>query len=224
LAGTRFHSSNGENTKLESSKLLFEKRVSELLEELEIPKEEAQYFGECPPIRSLRFCDKSLDLYTAFNNEIEKELGIGGIYHPVKAFAAKIAEQSLRIAGVFTLFEDSDAETIEEEIYEKSVGLSRWYLQEVVKISRNDMVEDITRHHQEVLNILKSRYLREKGGLTIRDIIHRCVTKPIRNKKRVLSILENLEKMDKVHYVQGRWKYAGNEARLPKNTISKEVQ
>ena len=82
---------------------------------------------------------------------------MGVIYQPIKAFAAKIAEQSLRISGVFTLFENSCAEFIDEEAYEKGVTISRWYLQEVVNISKNDVVEDVSRHQQEVLNILKSR-------------------------------------------------------------------
>ena len=210
LAGTRIHSLGEKNTVLENFKSVFDKRVFELLEELDLPKERAQFYGECPPMRKLILSDKSLEMYIDFCNEVERELGVGGIYHPIKAFAAKIAEQSLRIAGVFTLFENSCAEFIDEGMYKKGVTISRWYLQEVVRISKNDVVEEVTRHQQEVLNILKSRAAKGKEGLSIRDIIHRCVTSQIRNAKRVLSILETLEKHNLVLLKEGKWSYSNN--------------
>jgi len=210
LAGTRIHSFEEKNTELESLKSIFDKRVLELLEELDLPKEHAEYYNECPPMRSLSLSERSVKLHLEFCNEVEKELGEGGIYQPVKTFAAKIAEQSLRLAGVFTLFEDSNAECIEEEMYEKGVIISRWYLQEVVRISKNDVFEDTSRHQQEVLNILNSRNAKGKRGLSIRDIIHRCATPQIRNKKRVLAILESLEKAGSVFLNENEWSYNNN--------------
>jgi hypothetical protein len=162
-------------------------------------------------MKSLRLSEESLEVYIEFCNEVERELGVGGIYQPIKAFAAKIAEQSLRISGVFTLFENSCAEFIDEETYEKGVTISRWYLQEVVRISKNDVVEDVSRHQQEVLNILKSRAAKGKEGLSIREIIHRCVTSQIRNTRRILSILETLEKNNLALLKEGKWSYSNNE-------------
>jgi hypothetical protein len=95
-------------------------------------------------------------------------------------------------------------------MYEKGVIISRWYLQEVVRISKNDVFEDASRHQQEVLNILNSRNAKGKRGLSIRDIIHRCATPQIRNKKRVLSILESLEKAGSVFLNENEWSYNNN--------------
>jgi len=210
LAGTRIHSIGEKNTELEYFKFAFDERVFELLEELDLPKERAQFYGECPPMRKLILSDESLEMYIEFCNEVERDLGVGGIYHPIKAFAAKIAEQSLRIAGVFTLFENSCAAVIDQGMYEKGITISRWYLQEVVRISKNGVVEDVSRHQQEVLNILKSRAAKGKKGLSIRDIIHRCVTPQIRNTRRALSILETLEKHNLVFLKEGKWIYSNN--------------
>jgi hypothetical protein len=208
LAGTRIHSFEENNTELESLKSIFDKRVFELLEELDLPKEHAEYYNECPPMRSLSLSDKSLKLHLEFCNEVERELGVGGLYQSVKTFAAKIAEQSLRIAGVFTLFEDSNAECIEEGMYEKSVIISRWYLEEVVRIARNDPFEDVGGYQKEVLNILKSRAAKEKKGLSVREIIHRCSSPQIRKKNRILSILENLEKGNLVSLNGNEWSFS----------------
>ena len=207
LIGKRNYSFNESSSKLDRLKQTFESRVCELLDELgqDLPPPDQPIAVLPTPMKSIPLDKKSLEWYLNFNQEIEKELDIGGIYRPIKAFAAKLAEQSLRIAAVCSLFEDSNTQIITESTYAKAVVLSRWYLNEILNVSNNEDFDSITQHHKEVFNILQSRKNRGLSGLTLKEVIHRCVTKNIRNKNSLLPILESLQRQNMVSFDGKLW-------------------
>ena len=87
------------------------------------------------------------DLRREFANDIEAACRKGGKYHPVKASAAKTAEQAHRIAGILQLLADPEsfktpegalcgpmAREISVDLLESGATLARWYLDEILRI------------------------------------------------------------------------------------------
>ena len=77
-----------------------------------------------------------------FEREIEKELNLGGKYHNMGPFAGKLLAQAIRIAGVLSLFDNIEhiqkqkpsSWSICTEYMQAGIDLSRWYIQEVIKL------------------------------------------------------------------------------------------
>lgn len=207
LLGKRSYSHKENSSGLDRLKQTFEARLSELLDELgQGLTSYDQPIAVLPmKMKGIHLDKASMDRYIAFNNEIEQELDVGGVYRPIKAFAAKIAEQSLRIAAVCSFFEDSNAMIITETTYAKAVVLSRWYINEILNISNYDDFDTIDRSHKDVFNILLSRKNRGLSGLTLKEVTHRCVNKKIRNKRCLLPILESLQQQNMITFDGELW-------------------
>jgi hypothetical protein len=69
-----------------------------------------------------------------FYNLVETQQADDGHYANISGFAGKAAEQASRIAGILSLFEDADAERIDERHMDVAITLMMFYLDEVVRI------------------------------------------------------------------------------------------
>ncbi len=77
-----------------------------------------------------------------FHDDIELNQLKGGKYYDIIPYASKACEQVARIAGVFTLFEDTTANEIRTETIENSINLVNYYLDETLRITQSIIVPD----------------------------------------------------------------------------------
>lgn len=155
---------------------------------------------------------EAIEAYTKFTNAIEKKLGPDGMYHPIKSFASKSAEQSLRIAACLTLFESSDSFEITGKNYERGRVLAQWYLDETLRIHYRFDVDAYEKHKQSVLSLLESRWEKKKTGMSLREIIQNFPDKKLRKKALIFPLLKSLEQRKQVRSDGGVWEVFGQHA------------
>jgi hypothetical protein len=86
-----------------------------------------------PP--KLRLSPAAAEMWRTVHDTIEREMAPGARYATCKPWASKSAEQCLRIAGVLTLTENPDAQTIEAGTIERAAELALWHLNEAVRLA-----------------------------------------------------------------------------------------
>jgi hypothetical protein len=101
--------------------------------------------------RDLPLSDEAFAVWEAFHNEINAAMGASGEYADVRPWASKMPSQTLRIAGVLTLFDDSSAHEIGADTMRRAERLARWYLGEAVRLVDTAKVGDDIRHAEAVL-------------------------------------------------------------------------
>ena len=84
--------------------------------------------------RSLPLDPDAKSLWIEFHNEINRQRGDGFELHLIKAFASKIPDQVLRIAGVLTLVDDLEATTIPLGKVADSIKIADFFLSEQLRI------------------------------------------------------------------------------------------
>lgn len=166
-------------------------------------REYKTYFGkimdilECPlPLASdakdeldplaLTLTTSAKDAWIAFHDEVEAELKDDGLYAPIRGFAAKAAEQALRIAGVLALFEDLRNEVLSAYHVESGIELMQFYLHEALRLFDTGATDPEMVRIQQVLDWLHSR---EEEMVTVSECYQkgpRC----IRNAKSARKALE----------------------------------
>jgi hypothetical protein len=91
--------------------------------------------------RKLRLSPEADIIWSSFSDEIEKEIGPGGKYEQIKAFAGKLAEQAARMAGIITLMEDFDATEISAMTMQNGGRLARYYAGEALRLFNSSLIE-----------------------------------------------------------------------------------
>ena len=81
--------------------------------------------------RTLFLSDDARSLLIEYHDHIERSQSPGADYELVTAYASKSAEQAARIAGVMTLFENIEAETVSAEVIANAIALAQFYLSEI---------------------------------------------------------------------------------------------
>lgn len=160
----------------------FNNRVKYLLEK-----------GSEEQLRELILSPDAHRLNIEYYNEVELESGIGGKYQDIRPFASKTAEQARRISGVITLFEGSSFSEIEECSMKKGIILARWYLNEALRISNDDILDAQEENQNKILGLLK-----QKGNMTFRDVCRHFPNKKNRKKSFIEPLVEKLEKAGKI--------------------------
>ena len=146
----------------------------------------------------IRLSKEALESYREFNDDIERELDLGGMYYPIKNYAAKTGEQSLRIAACLSLFDVPYEFEITKEAYDKGKVLAKWYLDETLRISFHSDVDYLEQKEQHILDLLSSCWERKQEGLTLRQITHNFPIKKMRKKDELLPILNRLAETNKI--------------------------
>ena len=86
-----------------------------------------------PP--ALRLTPEAFAVWRNVHDTIETAIAPGGRFATVKPWASKTPEQCLRIAGVLTLVENSEARSIEATTVERAAELALWHLDEAVRLA-----------------------------------------------------------------------------------------
>jgi len=166
------------------------RRVNELLEEIIHPRKSVKL--EISPQANKRNIE--------FYKEVELQSGLSGKYHGVRFFASKSAEQARRIAGVISLFENSEAEEIDEVDMERGVCLSHWYLEEVLRINNNENLEENQKNEDIVIGFLEKR-----ESASTRDMLRVISPRYLRKSKELLPVLHRLESSGKIIRKNNKW-------------------
>lgn len=90
--------------------------------------------------RRLRLEKDARALLSDYSDQVELELKPNGAYASVTGFASKSAEQAARIAGVLTLWQDLDAQSVSGETMRNAIILAQYYLEEARRITNAAVV------------------------------------------------------------------------------------
>jgi len=85
--------------------------------------------------RALRLSPDAFTVWRGVHDTVEGLMVSGARYATVKPWASKTPEQCLRIAGVLTLIDHVNANTIEAPAIERAAELALWHLNEAVRLA-----------------------------------------------------------------------------------------
>lgn len=125
-----------------------------------------------------------------FANHLELQQAEGGQYDRIRGFASKAAEQAARIAGVFTLLSDADAQSVRRETMSDAVELVSWYVnQALIALDAGDV--DPALQDAELLRLWLIKKHCDRPFVK-RDIVMNGPSR-IRDTKKVARLLSILE-------------------------------
>ncbi len=127
--GSRIYKS--ENIYLKPGFKNFKDRVVELMDRsLSISPDN---IGELSPLE-LSLSQESCNRWIEFHNEIEYEMRPNGKYEQIKAVAAKIAENALRIAEILSVFEYINPSEVKITEINNAIKICEFYLSESLRL------------------------------------------------------------------------------------------
>lgn len=126
--------------------------------------------------------------YDRFFDYIEANRQAEGEYAPVSGYAKRAAEQALRIAGVLTLAHDPACRVISLEFMVAGIQLSEWYLDEVLRITLDDIASPEVIRAEKLLNWYAERGIEMTS---VRQVL-RCGPGGLREKKAVEATIKTL--------------------------------
>jgi hypothetical protein len=110
----------------------FDKRISDLLNaDLPIHPETR---ADLQP-RILALSEQAREQLEEFYNQVELASREGQAFEYMTGFAAKAPEMAARIAGIQTIFADEDAPEVTPEAMSNGIGMMKWYLSEMLRIT-----------------------------------------------------------------------------------------
>lgn len=185
-AGTRRYVS--ENLADAPAIIRFWERQRVLLEKKLPVKEPPAPENELSP-GELTLSHEAKNAWIAYHNEVELDLGPGKRYEPIRRFANKAAEHVLRMAGTMSLFDNLDIVQIEEECILRAITLTKYYLEENLRIHGYLSINPDLALAQKTLNwcwekgkeVVSLSELYQKGPIEIRQA---------KKARMIMSILE----------------------------------
>ncbi len=130
----------------------------------------------------------ALDAYKAFFTYIEERRTEGGMYEPVNGYAKRAAEQALRIAGCLSMGLNPACRVITLEVMEAGIKIAEWYLDEILRITLDDMASPEVLAAERLLKWLHDRRLERTS---IRQILQ-YGPGALREKKAVVPVIDML--------------------------------
>ena len=149
--------------------------------------------------------------WVLFHDEIDRALKPDGAFRSVRRTANKSAEQALRIAGVMTLIEDFDASCISLDAMERAIELTRFYLDEALRIADMSCLDADLELAQAVFEWMKKKTAVEGSQKTfsLQEIYQKAGPRGVRNKQmaqKVLGILEEHKVVERVNQEKLEWR------------------
>ncbi len=164
----------------------FYSRIRELLE-MPLPVEDERNMRLNPPV--LRLTADSKNLWTAYYNQVESELGADGSFHDVADFAAKSADNAARLAGIFHVFEHGVEGEIGETTMRAALAIAGWHLDETKRVFGAMQMPELLRNAEVILQWLLAR---PDNSFTTSDVGQRAPSRALRRKEQwepVLTLL-----------------------------------
>jgi hypothetical protein len=141
--------------------------------------------------RVVNYNNKTKQYLIDYYNEIElRQQKINDLYH-IRGFASKSAEQACRIASVLMYSRDIYSNEISEEDMLNGIELSRYYLNEILRILDYRDISNEYKDAQEILDYMRNNK-ENYNKFRVRDLVRYAPNRfRTTNKiKRLLSILE----------------------------------
>jgi len=148
--------------------------------------------GEGLKLDRLDFTGKALDIFSEYQERIEDEIDLDGDsrkYDMVRRYAKRSAEQAVRLAGVLTVAWNPHSRQVDPQAMESGCRLAKWYLDEILRISLDDLASPEVRRAEELLDFL----WKKKITLTSTRQILRFGPAKLREKKAVDEAVKTLE-------------------------------
>ncbi len=146
-AGTRPYRS--ENLRDDAALTRYAARMAELLA-LALPLA-GDSRNELAP-RALPLSPDAFTAWRSLHDAVESGMAIGGRFATVKPWASKTPEQCLRIAGVLTVLENPNAQSIDATTLERAAELALWHLHEAVRLAGTAELSPEVRDAEALLN------------------------------------------------------------------------
>lgn len=127
--------------------------------------------------RKLHLSTEAFTVWRGVHDAVEAAMAPGARYATVKPWASKTPEQCLRIAGVLTLIENPDAQTIDAPTVKRAAELALWHLGEAARLAGTAELSAEVRDAEALLEwahdtgrtMIYSRVALQFGPLRIRE-------------------------------------------------------
>lgn len=106
---------------------------------------------------TLHLTDEARHLYIRLHNATMKAMGVGQALETVRPFANKLAENTVRLAGVLTLVADPGATMIEADTLADAAELGRYYLDEAVRLTDAAAIDPVIKRADQLGRWLLTR-------------------------------------------------------------------
>ena len=120
--------------------------------------------------RILRLSKNAHEIWVEYFDKIERSQAKDGKYENHTAAASKSAEQAARIAAVFTLFGNHQAERVETVEMERGIRIAEWFLDESMKLSTTINTPKSNQDAEKILKWLKIRQKSSDQPITPREL------------------------------------------------------
>lgn len=190
LAGTRMQ--RAADPRSRSALDAYTRRVLDLLE-LEAPKQD----GVLKP-RRLELDGQAADLWRAFADDTESQLGPGGTLEPVRGFANKLSEHAVRLAGVIQLVEAPQAGSVGGEVMERGIALARFYVGEALRLFHTGAIPPEVAQAELLLSWLHTEWGKSLVGI---GHVYQRGPNSIRTKGKARAAINVLEEHGWLHTV-----------------------
>ena len=131
-------------------------------------------------------------LWIEYHDDVETRLAAEDLA-PVRAFAAKLPEHALRIAGVLTLLQDPGAAKVQEETVERSMVLAEYFLGEALRLANAYRIPKDLLLAEAVFTWIR-RHLHEKGRTAFHLAeVYRLGPSAVRSAAKARQVLRTLE-------------------------------
>ena len=176
---------------------IFNARIRDLLEMNVRPD------GEPVKKMTLTFSPEAQDRWIIVSNTIESELNPGRYYCGVKGYAAKIADNLARMAGLFHLFQGGKG-PIPLETLEQAVTVMMWYTEEFVRLFSPPTPVPQDQIDAAQLEIYFAQQVMRTNGLSNikRSHVLQYGPNPLRVKARLSVVLDVLYASGKISLMQ----------------------
>lgn len=162
--------------------------IAVMLKIFEIPQPAENTIGNELTPRELPLSPEARELWIAFHDEVERDMGKGGRFAEMQDVGSKSAEQAARIAGVLAIVDDPFAAEIGECAMARGCKLMHWYLGEALRLADAYLIPREVADAQTVLDWTRGRGLRQVDAATIQ----KSGPGPVRRKDRFDPAIEAL--------------------------------
>jgi hypothetical protein len=179
----------------------FYAHVSALLDQ-PFPLANSDIGNELAP-RALPLSFEAKNSWVLFHDEIDRSLKPDGALYSIRRMANKAAEQALRISGILTLMENFEACSIPSGAMERAIALTRYYLDEALRIADMSFLDSDLELAQAVLMWMKKKAAIESHEkiFSLQEIYQKAGPRGVRNKKmaqKVMGILEDHKEVERL--------------------------
>jgi hypothetical protein len=168
--------------------------------------------------RALCLDAAAAEAWRTVHNTIERELAPGKRFAVCKPWASKAPEQCLRIAGVMTLLENPDAQTIDAGTIDHAAELALWHLNEAARLAGTAELSPEVRNAEALLDWCNAT----GRGLLHSSAALRLGPARIRERDRFMQAMGALERAGWARPVEGGMDLDGKHRRNVWRIVPKE--